>query len=121
MAQNVSFINFVRCNGKLKLTPVALQDGRKFVSMYILTEDDEKIYVNPPKSTDNKVVDAQSGEILVDFNQEPTAIVKQLEANKDRLAVLKGNKNWESPEEEEIPTLTLVAKYPESEVFDVEI
>lgn len=121
MAQNVSFINFVRSNGKLKLSPIVMNDGRKWTSMYVQTEDDEKIYVNPPKSTDNKVVDAQSGEILVDFNLEPTAIIKQLEANKDRLAVLRGNKNFESPEEEEIPVLTLVAKYPESEVFDVEI
>ena len=116
--KNYTFLNFVRSNGKLKLQPVKMSDGRQWTSMYVLTPESEKIYINPPKS--NKVVDVD-GVVLVDFTADPTAITKQLEANKDRLAVIVGNKNWESPEEEEIPVLTLVAKLPEGEVFDVEI
>jgi len=121
MAKNVLFVNFVHNNGKLKLTPVNMRDGRSWTSMYVLTPEGDKIYVSPPQNTNNQVVDATSGEVLVDFNLTPAEIKAQLEAHKDKLVILRGNKNYDSPEEEEIPVLTLVSKFADVEEIDVDI
>ena len=72
----------------------------------------------PPKAT-NQVVN-QAGEVLVDFSKPAAEIAADIKKHKADLVVLLGNKNWDSPEEDEIPTYTLAAKL-EVEEIDIEI
>lgn len=109
MAKNVSFISFV-ANHKGKLSVRKGQkDGNEWNSIAITDDEGNITFINPAQNAEGVVRDSDDN-ILVDFNKLQSEIVASLKANKDKLVVLMGNKNWDSPEEDEIPVYTLAAK-----------
>jgi hypothetical protein len=117
MAKNVSFITFAKTHGKVKVRPYSI-GGNSWTALLCQDEDGNETFIAPPKAT-NQVVN-QAGEVLVDFSKPAAEIAADIKKHKADLVVLLGNKNWDSPEEDEIPTYTLAAKL-EVEEIDIEI
>lgn len=117
MATNVSLIAFARQYGKLKVRPYSM-GGKNWTALLCRDEEGNETFIAPPKATN--VVANQDGEVLVDFTKPMEEIAKAISAHKDDLVVLVGNKNWDSPEEETIPTFTLAARFNVKEI-DIEI
>ena len=117
MAKNVSFITFAKTHGKVKVRPYTI-GGNSWTALLCQDEDGNETFIAPPKAT-NQVVN-QAGEVLVDFSKPAAEIAADIKKHKADLVVLLGNKNWDSPEEDEIPTYTLAAKL-EVEEIDIEI
>ena len=117
MANNVSFITFAKTHGKVKVRPYSI-GGNSWTALLCQDEDGNETFIAPPKAT-NQVVN-QAGEVLVDFSKPAAEIAADIKKHKADLVVLLGNKNWDSPEEDEIPTYTLAAKL-EVEEIDIEI
>lgn len=117
MAKNVSFITFAKTHGKVKVRPYSI-GGNSWTALLCQDEDGNETFIAPPKAT-NQVVN-QAGDVLVDFSKPAAEIAADIKKHKADLVVLLGNKNWDSPEEDEIPTYTLAAKL-EVEEIDIEI
>ena len=117
MAKNVSFITFAKTHGKVKVRPYTI-DGNSWIALLCQDADGNETFIAPPKAT-NTVCDS-NGEVLVDFTKPAKEVAAAIKAHKNDLVVLLGNKNWDSPEEDEIPVYTLAAKL-EVEEFDIEI
>jgi len=117
MAIHVSFITFAKTHGKVKVRPYSI-GGNSWTALLCQDEDGNETFIAPPKAT-NQVVN-QDGEVLVDFSKPAAEIAADIKKHKEDLVVLLGNKNWDSPEEDEIPTYTLAAKL-EVEEIDIEI
>ena len=117
MAKNVSFITFAKTHGKVKVRPYNI-GGNSWTALLCQDSDGNETFIAPPKAT-NQVVN-QDGEVLVDFSKPAAEIAEAIKKHKADLVVLLGNKNWDSPEEDEIPTYTLAAKL-EVEEIDIEI
>lgn len=117
MANSVSFMRFVTTHGKAKVRPYNM-GGNSWTALLCQDSEGNETFIAPPKAT-NTVVNSD-GEVLVDFNEPAAKIAEAIKAHKDDLVVLIGNKNWDSPEEDEIPTYTLAAKL-EVEEIDIEI
>lgn len=92
--------------------------GNSWTALLCQDSEGNETFIAPPKST-NTVCNSD-GEILVDFNKPAAEIAAAIKAHKNDLVVLLGNKNWDSPEEDEIPTYTLAAKL-EVEEIDIEL
>lgn len=117
MTKKVSFIIFAKTHGKVKVRPYSI-GGNSWTALLCQDEDGNETFIAPPKAT-NQVVN-QAGEVLVDFSKPAAEIAAAIKKHKADLVVLLGNKNWDSPEEDEIPTYTLAAKL-EVEEIDIEI
>ena len=117
MAKSLLFLTFVRQHGKVKVRPYKIGDN-SWTALLCQDSEGNEVFIAPPKDT-NTVANS-AGEILVDFNKPAADIAAAIKAHKNDLVVLLGNKNWESPEEEEIPTYTLAAKL-EVEEIDVDL
>ena len=119
MAKNISLIAF-RANheGKMSVRKGQNSDG-EWNSLAITDSEGDVIYINPSKDS-NGIVKDSDGNVLVDFNKPQSEIVASLKANKEKLVVLMGNKNWEDPEEDVIPVYTLAAMLKVEELeFDL--
>lgn len=117
MAKNMNFITFAKNYGKVKVRPYNM-GGNSWTALLCQDSEGNETFIAPPKET-NKVID-QKGNVLVDFTKPAAEIAKAISEHKADLVVLIGNKNWDDPEEEVIPTYTLAAKL-EVEEIDVEI
>ena len=116
MAKNISLITFSKMYGKVKVRPYSM-GGKSWTALLCQDSDGNETFIAPNKET-NTVVDSD-GVILVDFNKSATDIAAAIKKHAAKLVVLVGNKNWEDPEEEVIPTYTLVSKI-ETEEIDVD-
>ena len=113
MAKTVSFIRFTKTFGKPKLRHYNM-NGNSWIALLCQDSEGNETFIAPPKDT-NTVVNGD-GEVLVDFNSTAEEICAAIKAHKSELVVLLGNKNWDSPEEEEIPTYTLACKLNVDEI-----
>ena len=110
-------MRFVTTHGKAKVRPYNM-GGNSWTALLCQDSEGNETFIAPPKSTNT--VTTSDGEVLVDFNEPAAKIAEAIKAHKDDLVVLIGNKNWDSPEEDEIPTYTLAAKLGVEEI-DIEI
>lgn len=94
MAQNVSFITFVKTHGA---PAVRRYESLGFTALLCKDADDEETFINPPKQGNALT--------LVDFSKSPAEIAAAIEKNADNLVVLQGNK-----ESDGSPCYTLVDK-----------
>ena len=115
MAKYVSLVNFAAMHGKVKVRPYNM-GGNSWTAMLCKDSEGNETFIAPPKST-NTVCNS-AGEILVDFSKPAAEIAEAIKKHKDELVVLLGNKNWDSPEEEEIPTYTLASKW---QVYEIDV
>lgn len=113
MAKNISLVAFCAMHGKAHIRPYNM-NGKSWIALLCQDSEGNEVFI-APKQEDNLVVNPDTGEILVDFNKSAAEIAAAIKANLDELVVLVGNKNWDSPEEEEIPVYTLMGKYHQAE------
>ena len=113
MAKNISLIAFAKLHGKAIIRPYNM-GGKSWTALLFQDSEGNETFVAPNKDT-NTVVNSD-GAVLVDFNLPAEKVAEQIKAHKAELVILQGNKNWDSPDEEEIPVYTLVSKLETQEI-----
>lgn len=114
MAKCMSFVNFAKTHGKVKVRPYSM-GGNKWTALLCKDDEGNETFISPPKDT-NQVVN-QDGEILVDFDLPAEEIAEQIKTHKNDLVVIVSNYNWEESDEPENLIYTLAAKIEVEEIL----
>ena len=95
----IPFVDFARQHGRVKV-----RHSEKLGRTLLLCRDDEdnEVYINPPREGSRLTL------TLVDFSRTPEDVAIMIKERKHELAVFIGDRNWDDPDGEEIPTYILI-------------
>lgn len=95
----ISFVDFARQHGKVK---VRYNENLSRTILLCRDDEDNEVYINPPREGSRLTL------TLVDFSRTSEEVAKIIVERKHDLAVFVGNRNWDDPDEEDIPTYILI-------------
>ena len=101
MSQYITFINFARAHGKVKLRPYCSGED-SWTALLCKDEDGNEVFISPPPTN---VILSSDGEVLVDFNLDAEEIAEQIKIHKDNLVI-----RLDYIEDDNNPTYTLESK-----------
>lgn len=95
----IPFVDFARRHGRVKV-----RHSERLGRTLLLCRDDEdnEVYIDPPREGSRFTL------TLVDFSRTPEDVAKIIRERKHELAVFIGDRDWDDPDREEIPTYILI-------------